>query len=254
MSPLADSALARTYSHRSGEDAYTILEQYRAFRGTDATESGPVALAELDISESTLQSWKAGTTPDVVKATDFAAEFGWFDDRWTPTTRALARLTAGVLACGSITRSNYRVTWMPDDDLTAMTFAHDLEVVGVGYQESGTGEMPHLRPGRQTAVLGRALSSIGAPRGDKTASSVTALPDYLDDAPPSVRADFVELLLRERARAVGANGSLRIAADRGEAYRRDLADLVESVTGVTVSWGEDGVVVPDEAVEALGLG
>jgi len=212
-------------------------------------------LAFENLSRSNVRAWVEGDgKPDAARAIEIAQKLGWFADEWTPTTRALAQLVAGVFACGSIDQDGWVPGWAVEEiraDIESW-----LEQVGVGYKwvaRKNRKQADEIRPSKYASVLGRALVAAGAPTGHKTPETVRGLPDWLDDAPPSVRASFAELLVRERATVYADKTTRRIVGSRTTQYFKDVRDLLEDVTGQPVTASDAGVTISADAVRALGL-
>jgi len=210
-----------------------------------------------NLVRSNIRVWVEGDgMPDAARAVEVADGLGWFSEEWTPTTRALAQLVAGVFACGSIERTGWAPGWSPDSTLAQDTIENALLTVGVGAQfveRDSNKQGNEVRPQKHASILGRALSVAGAPVGDKTADTVTGLPEWLATAPPSVRASFAELLVLERAIAYPDKATQRIQGSRTPQYFEDVRELLEDVTGESVTASDAGVTISADAVRALGL-
>jgi len=209
------------------------------------------------LSRSNLRAWvEDGGMPDAARGVQVAEELGWTATEWTPTTSAFATLVAGVFACGSIVREWRRPSWSPDTAIGQSTIESALMQIGVGYEEV-TREQPghgdELRPRKHASILGRALETAGAPVGDKNVDSVDGLPGWLDEAPPSVRAAFAELVVLERAIVYDGKATRQIQEARPRQYFEDVRELLEDVTGKRVTASDAGVTISADAVRALGL-
>lgn len=258
MSILNARPLARTYAHPSRVDPWEAVELYRETqRYPDDWGSQRVASAMDDVSRSEVRAWVDGDgKPDAVRAIDVADDLGWLDDQWTPTTQALAQLVAGLFACGSVITENYVPSWSPDDDVASETIETALETIGVGsthVTRNADNQADEVKPATHASILGRALVVAGAPVGHKTADSVREVPEWLDDAPMSVRASFVELLVRDRGVEQPKKATRRIQTDRARGYFEAIAELVEDVTGESATASDVGVTISADAVRALGL-
>jgi len=264
--PLVDAdALARTYDHPS-KDPVAAVELYReATAKPENWGSQRVASAinsdqgnEFEgISRAEVQAWVDGDSkPDVVRAVDEARDLGWTADEWTDTVRALAELVIGVYAFGSINKRDYSPSWSPNKDANEGAIEDALDRVGVDSQHverDHQGQGDEIKPAHHGTQLGRALVVAGAPVGDKNADSVRGLPDWIDDAPRVVQMDFALLFVRGRGSQRRGKATRQIQADRPESYFTDVAQLIEEVTGETVTATDAGVTISADAVRELGL-
>jgi len=265
MALLSPQELARTYRAPAGRDGW---EQVLLYRQTQRYHDGwggarvATAINEDDgqpfemLTRGNIRSWVEGEgKPDAARAVEIAEELGWVADEWVPVSRAFAQLVAGIFACGSINREGWAPSW-------AVTHTHAdietaLDVVGVGHRwvrRQSNRQSDELRPAKHASILGRALVVAGAPIGDKTAESVGSLPEWLDDAPPSVRASFAEILVAERGIERKQKATLAIQSNRSRQYFEDVRELLEDVTGERVTASDAGVTISADAVRALGLG
>lgn len=105
-------------------------------------------------------------------------------------------------------------------------------------------------PREAASVLGRLLSCLGAPVGQK-ASEAVSLPGYLDAAPDAVRRTFVDVYLRNRAQTHPDKRTVTIHEDRSRAYLEAVADLLADVSGERVTVAGNNVIVSAAAVDAL---
>jgi len=208
-----------------------------------------------NLSRGNIRAWVEGDgKPDAARAVEVAEQLGWFDDDWTPVTRALAQLVAGIFACGSIETQTWVPGWAAERKRGDIEAA--LHQIGLGSKlvaRNSDRQADELRPAKHASILGRALLAAGAPAGGKTADTVDGLPEWLDEAPPSVRASFAELLVAERGAARPNRATLAIQANRSRQYFEDVRELLEDVTGERVTASDAGVTISADAVRALGL-
>lgn len=266
MPLLSAEALARTYSPPTDRDPWEHVQLYRETqRYSDDWGAARVASAinsDEDqpwegLSRGNVRAWVDGDgMPDAARAVAVAERNGWLDGEWTPTVRALAELVAGIFACGRIDKTGWQAGWSPDTAVERSTLEGALQRVGVGSRfdtrdDESRGD--ELRPRQNGSTLGRVLHVAGAPVGDKNADSVTGLPEWLSAAPPAVRANFAELLVRERGSARFQKATLAIQANRSRAYFEDVRELLEDVTGERVTASDAGVTISADAVRELGL-
>jgi len=270
MPLLSPQALAHTYSPPTERDGWVQVQLYQQTqRYPDEWGGARVASAinrddELpfeSISRSNVRAWVEGDgKPDAAHAVEVAEQLGWLADEWTLSTEALARLVAGVFACGTIDGTGWVPGWSPSNVRTRDLLEASLDRVGVGVKHierelktDGDQRADELRPAEHASIFGRALAAAGAPVGDKTADSVAGLPEWLEDAPPSVRASFAELLVAERGSNRPQRATLQIQANRSRQYFEDVRELLEDVTGESVTASDTGVTISADAVRALGL-
>jgi len=267
MPLLSPESLAQTYNPPAERDPWEHVQLYRqSQRYPDDWGAARVASAinsddELPfegLSRSNLRAWVDGDgMPDAARAIEIGEELAWFDDEWTPTTQALAQLVVGIFACGSIDRRGWRPGWATETSVGRSTIETALTVAGTGVRlvsRDTHNQADELRPRQYASVLGRALHAAGGPIGDKNADSVRGLPDWLDTAPPSVRANGAEVLVRERGSNRPGKATLAIQANRSRQYFEDVRELLEDVTGERVTASDAGVTISADAVRALGLG
>lgn len=267
---LSPEDLVRTYNPPTGRDPWEHIQLYRqSQRYPDDWGATRVATAINNddeqpfegLSRGNLRAWVDGDgMPDAARAVKIADELGWFDEAWTPSVRGLAELIAGIFACGTIDTTGWVPGWSPSVRHVSATIDSALEQAGVGLKHlerepktDGDERADETRPRRHASILGRALATAGAPVGDKTADSVAGLPDWLDEAPPSVRASFAELLVAERGSERPEKATRVIQANRSRQYFDDVRGLIEDVTGESVTASDAGVTISADAVRALGL-
>jgi len=264
MPLLSPQALARTYSPPTNRDPWEHVQLYRQTQRYPDDWGGVRIASAINaddeqpfetLSRGNIRAWVEGDgMPDAARAVEVAENLGWLADEWTPTTRALAQLVAGIFACGSINREGWVPGWAVEETRAEMESA--LTAIGVGYrwvQRDSDSQGDELRPATHGSILGRALAAAGAPVGDKTAKNVDGLPDWLEYAPPSVRASFAELLAGERGSKRPGRATLAIQANRSRQYFEDVRELLEDVTGQPVTASDAGVTISADAVRALGL-
>jgi len=264
MPLLSPADLALTYSPPAERDGWEQVQLYRQTQRYPDNWGGQRVASAINaddkqpfenITRSNIRVWVEGDgMPDAARAVEVAEKLGWLATEWTPTTRALAQLVAGVFACGSINQQGWVPGWAVQTQRAELEAA--LIAVGVGSHwvaRDSNSQANELRPAKHRSILGRALVAAGAPVGDKTADSVRGLPEWLDEAPPSVRASFAELLVAERGAVRPNRATLAIQANRSRQYFEDVRELLEDVTGESVTASDAGVTISADAVRALGL-
>ncbi|WP_373189965.1 hypothetical protein [Halolamina sp.] len=264
MPLLSPESLARTYNPPIERDVWNHVQLYRQTQRYPDDWGGARVSSAINtddeqpfegLSRSNVRAWVDGDgMPDAARAVEVADGLGWLANEWTPTTRALAQLVAGIFACGSVDRRGWLPGWAVERVSSELEAA--LDQVGVGHQwvaRETNSQADELRPAAHGSILGRALVVAGVSVGDKTAATVRSLPDWLDGAPPSVRASFAELLVAERGSERPGKATLAIQANRSRQYFEDVRGLLEDVTGESVTASDAGVTISADAVRALGL-
>jgi ketosteroid isomerase-like protein len=89
------------------------------------------------------------------------------------------------------------------------------------------------------------------PVGDKNATTVTGLPEWVTAAPPDLKATFARYVVFERGITYPKKTTRRIQTDRGPQYFENLAALLREVTGEPVTASAAGVTISSAAVRAL---
>ncbi|QCS42643.1 hypothetical protein [Natrinema versiforme] len=255
---VTEQALARTYDGGDYDDVWEVVNQYR--RAITYHADNPKAgIGEIvrvaDASRVSVQSWiDDGATPSVVQGLYTAHEYDWIGVTYEDLT-PLNILAASVYSSGTISIHNWHPTFSVDDIENSLVL-NALELIGVGHQDVETGadqSGPAVRPATDAAVLGRVLSVLGVPAGSKATPDDLSLPWYLEEAPESVRKRFVDIYLENRAHPKPDSAGLQISESRPRSYREELAELIESVAGESVTATDSTVMISADAARALGL-
>lgn len=253
MPPLAtEQPLARTYSHPSVADPYDVVQQHRDVMRYPSDASSTAVARELDLPRGRVRPWLDGRKPDAVRAIEVARSNGWFAEKWSSPTPALATLCLGIFACGGIARSNYFPSWTPSTDIGRTELTNALEAAAIPYrtQSEREGRSAELKPQTDGSVLGRVLATAGAPTGSKTADDVT-FPSWVEDAPDDLRRRIARLFVCERGINYPEKDTRRIQTDRSQGYYRRLTDLIADVTGESVTVSDAGITISAAAVRSL---
>lgn len=254
---VTERALARTYDSGYHADAWDVVEQYRrAVSYANRHDVGSSAAASaLDLPRSRLRPWIDGdSVPDPVRAIDTAREYGWlecgYDD---PAFAGLNALVANVFSGGSIAERNYAPTFALNHRGDDSHVVDACELAAVDYRVlEREGRADELRPTADGTVLGRVLAVLGAPVGPK-ADQQLSLPSYLEDAPAETRETFAYAYLENRAIEHDGKATLTIRERRNRAYLEALAELLNSVAGGGVEFGETTITISAAATRELGV-
>lgn len=251
-------SFARQYSPQAFDDAFELVRDYYTVMGyhADRPSLGYVSLGKrLDVPKYRINSWiNEDRTPPVVDGIEVAESWGWFDTRadWE-TGRSLWLLTVASNACGSIPDA-FRPTWYPETVESESAIRDALEAVGTGATDAKDegAAVAELTPSEEPQVLGRALVTLGAPRGWKSEEAVPPLPDALLDGPDRARFECARLYVRERS-ANDDRPSVTLPLNkRTDAFVESVVQLLRSVTDAEISIGS-GVTVSADAADDLDL-
>lgn len=255
-----EESLARTYDPVSYADAYDLVEDYQrvAEYRLSHPDAGSTAIARaLELPRSRIRPWLDGSTPDPVRAIQQARDEGWLEATVADATgQALNVLVATILSGGSVSQS-YEPRFVAGRSTVEEAIRDALATLDVGVREVNVDDdhrATELTPDRNRILLGRVLAAIGVPVGPKTSENLTGLPEYLSDAPPSARARFAEIYVSNRGSDLKGKDTLGVREVRSGAYLRELAALLEDVSGESVTTYDGGLIVSAAAARALGLG
>jgi hypothetical protein len=264
---LSARALAKTYSVEiydgSYNDGWDCVKEYRrvmTYYQTNPQQSPYQVHSELDVPRKRVRNWIEGSVPDPVRAVSFADESGWLDATWDSAIgRAFNLLITWVFASGSIGVRDLHLIFVIDDQELDQFLRKVLNVLGYGatvQRQNDPNRATQLVPsGKRTPVLARALSTMGAPIGEKSSIDSLQLPPYLESAPTSIRQEFVELYVTLRGSKQQNRDGLELTESRSNQYHRALAELIETVGGgnVTPLSSGNGLWLSAETVSNLNL-
>ena len=253
---LSPKALARTYSSPTHADPWEAVEDYQQYLDVAARnpDSGSAALAsKLEMPRGRIRSWQDGSKPDPARAVEVAEECGWFRDANSDEFGALNQLVAWIFSGGSISQPHFAPHFAVDDE-TEDRATGAIETLGLDWRRDRADEpsrATEIIPTDHASVLGRALSVLGAPVGPKNDRTDLSLPEYLDDAPDGIRAEFVDVYLRNRAQSHENKNILTLREERSDRYLQELAALVEDTAGEPVTVSDKNVILSTAAADAL---
>lgn len=249
--------LARTYAHPAYADPWEAVEDFRAVQtyAEGHPSAGSTAVARrFELPRSRVRPWLEGSRPDCVRGLQTAEAHGWVDVApGDDVFRGLNVMLAWIFSGGSILNETWVPYFVSDDEADRRLLDRAAALVGVGldFTRSGaSGRARELRPLEDASVLGRVLTVLGAPRGEKDGASGIALPGYLEAAPDRVGQEFVQVYLRNRGQ-VRDSGVIHSREDRPDAYLRSVASLMRRLTGEAVSVAEQNVVLSVAAGRAI---
>lgn len=255
---LTDREFAATYDLKQYDNSWQPVEQYRDVQEYHERypDKGSTAVANaLELPRGRVHGWLDGGKPDQVKGLEFGRQYGWFEHGWeSGMGQAFNTLVAAVFAGGTI----------GDRDLIPrFTLGKGYEDRIIAAVERLTGgsrivedqRAPARRevlPATGQSVLGRALITLGAPRGAKNSKSEISLPSYLDRVSTGTKEDFLRLYLQFRVVNRPNNTYLVIREERPESFLDELTALFDRTLPGEI-YRKSSIVIPYEAADSLGV-
>ncbi|MFD1635411.1 hypothetical protein ACOZ4L_16610 (plasmid) [Haloplanus ruber] len=236
--------------------------QYR--EATQLREQNPdMARAEIarrvDRPAGAVRGWLVeNKVPRVVSGIQTAREHGWINvNSESERFRSLNQLVAWIFSGGGISVDRYTPHFSVDDPLMLAVLSQHFRWLQLDYRRRHPENPEHhleVVPAEGSAILGRILSILGAPRGVKAQLDNISLPGYLSTVDDEHRRDFIRIYLLNRTTDPEQAGSY-IQSVPSETYAHELCDLIESVTPCSATVGhQHRVWVPAEAVHSLAGG
>ncbi|RQG87042.1 hypothetical protein EA462_15490 [Natrarchaeobius halalkaliphilus] len=254
---LNEKTLAATYDGGYHENSWEVVKQYRkAIKYASKHNAGSSATASaLEIPRGRLRTWIDGDgKPDPVRGIETARDYGWLECSYEDSVFAgLNVLVANVFSGGSIAEQYYQPSFALNHRKEDSHVFDAFELAGIECEiiDDRGDHGDEVRPAEHGTVLGRTLSSLGAPVGSKSNHHLE-LPEYLGGAPETVRERFVYAYLENRAIKHDKKQTLTVREDRNRAYLNALADLIDDVAGGGVSLQERDIVISADASRLLG--
>ena len=256
-------ALARTYDPPSVADAYDLVEQYREVIEYAARHPnrGSSAIANrLDLPRSRIRPWldnENPSRPDPMRAIRQVDPLEWL--RVPPESdvaRGLVTLVAWIYSGGSIDADRYVPQFAVDSAADVDRLFAAGELVGIEFVEldrRDTGQGREFKPAEHASLLGRLLSTLDAPVGEKARATDIRLPAVLDDANDDLRVAFAGTYVLNRAtRGDRPSSFLAIREERPAGYLDELARFLRDVAGTgVVRRSENNVYLDGEAAASI---
>jgi len=260
MTVVTPPEFARTYNTPSYEDPWGCVEDYqRVLEYTAAhPDTGSTAVASaLDLPRSRIRPWMNGSRPDVVRGIQAAEARGWLPLTYeTDTFAPLNQLVAWLYSGGALITSGAEIyptfslnTSSERDRFETLATQLDLDIRYV--HEDTDSRATEARLTEDGSVLGRLFLTVGVPTGRKNPDAAISLPQYLEDAPASARADFVRSYVLNRGQWHAGKETVTLREERARGYLRDLAALIEDVTGGAVSVAGENIIISADAARNL---
>ncbi len=248
---LTPQEFARTYSHPSYDDPWNAVLDYQRVQEYAAAhpEAGRTRVGNaLDLPASRVRGWLKSIKPDCVHGIQTANRNDWLNVAVDSSVfRGLSGLVAWIFSGGSITTDTYAPLFVPATDahhrhLTQL--ATDANIQLERSRPEPATKTQEYRPTRHASVLGRCLSLLGAPVGEKTPETPITIPEYLtaDTTPLGIKREWLSIYLGNRAQLTTDSSILRFRESRPNAYLTAFAAFAESVVGEPVRITENNVV------------
>lgn len=249
-------AVANTYQPESDATGWELCQQYQQVLEYQAEypDAGRVRVANVvfdgEVSANRLRPWLDGGMPDSMRGLQACKDHGWLDLNWDgPMFHNLAVAVAWIFSGGSIAKNNVpRLAVTPATRSLSQRLIESLGVSATITRDDEEGRGTEVRPTEAAAPLGRLLSILGAPTGQKNADAALTLPAWLADAPHSVRLAFARTYVTNRGtdRSIQSQTALQISEQRSEKFRRSLASFFDTVAGRDVTCVNQHVIYVTE--------
>lgn len=255
MYPTAQ-ALARTYSDREYTDPWVKVQDYRrvqAYTAEHPTHGRVRVGSALELPASRVRTWISGGMPDPVHGIQSAIDHGWLDpDPDSDAAVGLIELLAHILAGGSVATDTYvpAVSLAPQVPVESIDATFDkLGVDTTRRHHEASDRATEIIPQTDASVLGRCLSTMGAPLGDKV--DLETFPPGVWDVPPAVQRSFAQIYVAHRAITYPDKETMVIKEQRAPTYLDGLGSLLNTVTDEPVTVGNGTVTISAAAARAL---
>lgn len=165
---------ARTYEHQSYADMWEIVEQYTEVvrYANDHPNEGSTAISSLlEFPRGRIRSWTdGGGAPDAVRGLRAADKRGWLGaDYADPEFAGLNALVTNVFSGGTILARNYVPRFALNARGRDSNVFDALELANVEWRivDDRDGHGDEVLPSEDGPILGRTLSVLGTPVGQK---------------------------------------------------------------------------------------
>ncbi|WP_135536352.1 hypothetical protein [Halostella pelagica] len=253
-----------TYSPNTDVGPWELLQQYyqatkasAELRGGNGGRAGSQRIAtHLDLPRARLRAWiDDGGKPDPQHGLERAHAGGWIEvDTGSSTFEGLNRLVAQVFSGGTILTDTYRPYFAVDSDDALDRVVASCGLVGVEYDiyhADEIGRATEIRVTTDGAILGRVLTVLGAPLGEKATRDDLSLPNYLDNVGQHLRLDFARTYVLNRGAIHEDKATVTISEDRPQEYRDQVAAFLEETLGQTVTSGDATITLSADAARVL---
>lgn len=254
-------AFARTYSNPVYDDPWQAVEDYYDVQDVlheHPNASSTVVANLFDLPRGRVKPWMADSKPDCVRGLESARQHGWIDV--VPESRVFRGLNvfAGwVYSGGSISTQTFVPIWViqDEDDIELLQWAARFANVIIDFTRKGglQNRAQEMRPAKDASVLGRVLTVLGVPQGEKNRDTRIRLPDYLDMVPERVAREFLQVYIHNRGQVHADSDLIRFREERDQEYLRSVARLIRRLTGEDVSVSERNVIISANAAREIAV-
>lgn len=233
-------AFARTYSNRVYDDPWEAVQDYYEVMSFahEHPEAGARPIARyFNLPRGRVSPWLRDSKPDPVRGLESARKHGWIDvDPGSDVFRGLNALLAWIFSGGSIASKTFvpYLVLRTHHDAPYLTKAAVLANTELDFtRDASATRARELRPTTDASILGRVLTVLGAPVGDKDED--VRLPDYLHAVSDRLAQEYVQVYLHNRGQEENGETVIRFGDTRDEVYPRSVARLIRRLTGERVS-------------------
>ncbi|WP_251344416.1 hypothetical protein [Haloplanus halophilus] len=231
LTPPSNRAFASTFRQQRSPGGYQYLQLYR--RALESDSSRGKLANQLGLPETTIQSWRRGSSPYVHNALSTAHERGWLtasSDDDIPL--ALTAILAWIFSQGSIRAESYYPIFRlssPDQRSYFETIADDLDLSYSIIRSEDPTRSTEVRPIEDGTVLGRVLHILGAPLSEST-QQISLPPVYLYHYPEHAHR-FITIWMKQHS---DPNGQLTLTVP--PRLGKPFADALEALMTEQLSW------------------
>lgn len=251
-------AFVRTYSHPSYADPWDVVEDHQKVLDFTAShpDAGSTQIANrLELPRGRIRPWLDGAQPDCVRGLQVAEEMGWINaGSDSDTFHGLNVFVAWIFSGGSIVRESWAPYFTVRDGQDRQILAEAAKLVGVELDVTRAADgrrAQEVRPIEHGSVLGRVLTVLGAPRGEKNVRHNLTLPAYLGDSPKEIGRRFVKIYIHNRGQHREDTDLVKFREHRTQAYLESLAGLIRRLTGESVTVSERNIHISASAAREI---
>lgn len=238
--------LAATFSTDGDITPWQRVQQYRQVADyTDRhPDQGSTAVATaLDLPASRVKSWVyQGSKPNPVHAIDTAHEYDWLDlHPDSEDAKPWVELVAWIYSGGTIRSNMLHPSFYVDDTIDILpdppldSLKTSLNDIGVGVEIStrDDGKPREIRVRDDPILVGRMLTAMGAPVGEKRDNDQLRLPTWLFEADQQTQRVFARLYIQNQGSTQDSEqSSIRFFVGWADDFNQDLARLFREASGL----------------------